>query len=479
MPSPTWTAQRVWAWGAGALGAAAAGSAALVGLVAWSAPALVVWLPFVLVGLAGAVVLARSSEALRLFVVLALGAATFSYEEGLQPLELVYAVLLYGYLAHWYATNLLGGRRMFRRGADVAAALWAAGALVGGALLAQLHGPNTYDFRGDLLSASVFLLYFPVKETVVRARWGPEVVVALLVWLGLFSAVRNAILLHEVLTNATVWWRVFDARISAGEVHLIGALLLSVAALGAVTSRRLRLALIVVVGVLIGGLVITKSRGAWLAAALGLLVAGAMAPGPIRRRGALYLVTGMAGMAAASTALLGNSFNLVVLGLVKRLSMIGSGTAQDLSFMNRLAETRGVWEQIVLNPVLGYGWGVRFSYFTLLERATRTWSFVHNGWLSMWYRLGLWGLGLFLYLWLSGIRGGWTAARAPGAPPLHRAWGAAAAGTLAAYMLMALPSNPFILMDQMTTVTLVLALAHGLRQRLDVPSPDEPAGPAR
>jgi len=457
---------RTWRGADLAIAFGAAVALGLIGVLALQGPGLVALLPAAVLGFAAVLVLIRLPDLHRLAVVLALGTLTFNYEEGVQITEVLYGLLVYGYLAHWYLTYLLGQRRLLRSSSDTVAALFIVGAIFGGTALGFLFGANLTDLRGEILGISAFLFYFPVKEAIVREEKGATVVAFVLVWFGVFAAIRLGLLFHSVLTGATEWWQILDARVSAGEVHFMAGFLCIAAMVTTARGRKLLLA-IAITALIVVGLILAKSRGPWLATALGTVVMLALLPWAPRRRFVFAMAAVVAVGGIAAFVFLGDSVNLILLGLTKRLGSIGGAATQDPSLLNRWAESGGALARIRTNPVLGYGWGISIPYHSLLQMGRVTGSFLHNGYIALWVKVGIWGLGLFIWLLLGAFLGGARAARARVLTPTQRALGASAAGGAIAFAFLTFLSNPLLLQDQMTTFTVLLALAHGLAQRAD------------
>ncbi|MEL7474486.1 MAG: O-antigen ligase family protein [Planctomycetota bacterium] len=220
-------------------------------------------------------------------------------------------------------------------------------------------------------------------------------------------------------------------------------------------------------GVLLTGLIITKSRGFWVAGAFGILSMAVVAPGAGRRRIVGYGALGVAFLAGFGFLLFRDQLTLVALGVLDRLVSIGSATS-DISIVNRLAESAAIWERIRANPVLGHGWGVQVTHFSVIAQSTRSWAFFHNGYLALWFKTGLWGLALMLTVWIGAMVRTARAARRTALPWSVRAPALGAGAAIAAFSPVVASSNPFSVLDQMLIVTITLALAHGVADRAAV-----------
>ena len=397
-------------------------------------------------------------------VVVVLSLAAQGNDEGADALEVVFGVSLLAYLAAWYGTTLLGGRRFVRNGADVALGLYLLGGAVVGTGLSVVLGNYSVDLRSDLTCLLALALYFPAREVCVRSPRGVEIVAGLLLLLGVFAAGTNAARLLGALSGATELYEVVDVRVSSGEVPMIAALLCALAWLTTAPSRRGRLALLFVVVATLGGLVLAKSRGPWVTAAVGVVVAFALLVPGARRRLVTSLALGGALAVGAGVLVLGSDLFLIGIGLLRRLASISGAATADISLLNRYVESAAAWAAIKGNPVLGYGWGAPVTRFDLLTLTTTRWSFLHNGYLWVWHKVGLWGLAL-LVAGYAGVVGQGVQAARRGLDRTGRALAAAGVGALVAFSILALPSNPFVVSDQVLVVGLVLGLVSGVHER--------------
>ena len=447
--------------------AAVAGGAALVGLAVWlvAEGSVAVWaVPAVVAG-GLALALARPSPLVRFAVVVVLQVLQLGGERGLGVGEVVAGLALVGYLGHWYASTWLSGRPVVLSLFDAAALAWGTVGLAAGVALGALFGFDAYDFRADLIATLPFLLYLPAKDACVRERWGGVVVAGVLCTFGLWAAVQNAVAFRTVIADASQLYQIADARFITGETSMTAGLMLSLAGMATARDRRLRGALVALAGVLLGGLILTKSRGFWISNLFGIACMVVVATPRARRRIVAYGLLGVVALGAVAAAFFSEQLVLIVAGTVNRfLSISEAGSGSSLG--NRFAESRAAWEMIRVNPVLGYGWGVQVTHYSVIAEGTRHWAFLHNGYLSLWFKTGLWGLGLMLFVWVGAMARAARTART--ARPAVRAVALGAGATIAAFTPVAVSSNPFSIFDQVLVVALVLALAHGAADRAAV-----------
>ncbi len=440
---------------------------ALIAVVLWltAQGALAVWLVPVLLASALALALVRLSPAAQLAGVLVLQVFQLGGEAGLSVGEIVAGLALVGYLALWYGRALGAGAPIVTSRVDVAAALWTFVVAPAAVVLGLLFGADPTDFRADLLATLPFALYFPVKDVCAREEKGGLVVAGALLWLGAAALVLNALAFREVIATAEAVWEIADARFITGETSITAALLLSMAGLGTARRWSVRVLLAAATAAFAVGLIVMKSRGFWVSAALGVVYLLAVLPARSRWRLAAWGGAALAVLVLAAVTVLGDELILIADGTVRRFATLATATTQDISLVNRFRETEAAVDMALRNPILGYGWGVQVKRFNVIYDVTFSWAFVHNGYVALWVKTGLWGLALMLAVWVGGIVRGTSAGRGTALSPSSQACALGAASTLIAFSLVANSSNPFSILDQMMVVTLLLGLTNGLADR--------------
>ena len=459
------TADAYLIWGRLALSTSLALSLIVVLFVAWRGDWVVaVFLP-VLLSAALAVVWLFRRPTINLYVVLVGFVIVANNEAGFQLREIVYVLYLYATLAHWYASEWLSGERRFLHTTeDKALFLFL--------ILVPCTIPLTVVFEGslvgvvsELFSLSLLALYFPLKETIARSRGSAHALAIVVVLVGVLVALRNLFEYGVMLGNVTMAWQIATGRVVTNDSLLCISSLFSLALL--VTARTWRSAALMSAALLtcFGGLLLTQSRGYWLAFLLGAAV---MFVALDRRRKLRLLLVGGVGTVAGLAIgyiLVGPYMNLLLGGLTDRFASVGSAAFLDDSLINRWRETGAVLERIKLNPIVGYGMGVSYSFYDIVHLVTDSDAFVHNGYVGLWYKFGLWGLGLMLFFWAGTIRRGILAFRIPTLSPFARTCGLAGAIGLCAFTLSTITSNPFFVKDTVFIFSLTAGVSAGAWRR--------------
>ena len=98
--------------------------------------------------------------------------------------------------------------------------------------------------------------------------------------------------------------------------------------------------------------------------------------------------------------LFGNIGTFLFQAIGERFASIGK-TTKDVSFLNRIIESKAIIEYIKSNPIWGFGLGSTYRFNSLIPREMPTW-YVHNGYLFILFKLGIPGLiSLLMFIFIS------------------------------------------------------------------------------
>lgn len=431
-------------------------------LVSFAAAALVV-------GAVGVIwVMKRDHRAL---IILLIGFVSVArYEEGFQIEEILYALAFFGFLGYWFLRKFASNvGSLFRSKIDyllVLYLLYAAVTLPWG----LLNGAEIREMLGEFYTLCMLLLYFPLRQVFAESpdRW--RAVLYALIGLAFLLALRNFWWYFIRMQSADQLWQLATGRIVMNEHVLMPSAVVCVTLYLYHSSRVAKTILFTVLAVLVAGIIIGQSRALWLSFGLALTVIFfASEPGhkPTIIRAALF---GLALLGASAFALLGpDMFTLVFAGLLDRFFSLETAATQDISLVNRFNEMGAVFKLAIRNPIVGHGLGVPYGYFSMVYESTHVTSFVHNGYLHLFYRHGLVGLVLFGGFYVGVLWKSFAAIRFERVTGLRRA---ACMIALAVFIAIALSANsetPFGTSDK----TLMLAICGALGVGASLPGMDD------
>lgn len=427
------------------------------------APDVVPTMPFVLIGIVSVVWLFRHPQ-INLLVVLAAFPLVAGYEEGVDLTELLFGVYFSLFLGHWYFRKVILERERLIDSSQDRLIVFLFCWVTVYVFIGLVFGADPLAVRNEYIPFLMLGFYFPLKR-LAGTDHGIRTLLLLLLAIGTYVSIRNFLALRELVAQATQAWQITTkGRAETNEILLL-APAFAMLVWGTFSERYLsKIALFSAFLALTFGLVMTQSRGYWVAAAFGALVMFVS----LDRNRRVQLVTlgsiGIAISAALVVTLFGDRAMLLIAGLWNRLLTLGPALLADVSFANRVLESRAVLDEILRNPVLGYGIGVPYDYFNITVSGTRRWSFIHNGYLSLWYRFGIVGLVTGMTLWLGGI------SRAFGLLKVvtnryEKVGLVLSASVLGAMLISALTSSPFYQMDLLLTMTMFLAVVSAVSGR--------------
>jgi len=446
--------------------AALMGSLGIVGLVTWNAPDLTIFLPVVLLALSAGVILFTKPR-FNFIVWLGAFALLFSSEKGIQLHEVVYGLYFYTYLNHWYIRRLfLYNRPIVHGRTDIAFGLWLGLGLSLGVGLSLLFGADLTRLRGEWLALTLIAIYFPIKEFCMREKHGLAILIAILTFIGLWITLDNVLVARHTLASATALWEFETVRKAGRELLLVfsGIMLLSV--LPVLKNRAQQIGLAFVLMILLGGLVLTKSRAYWVEFLVAAVILIAIAPGVERKRLMAWCGAGIVILSIVSILFFSTYINLIIVGISSRFATLGAASA-DLSLLNRFVEASSVMEMVGRNPILGYGLATDYSFFDIIALRTYTRSYVHIGFVAVLYKFGLWGSLLIGYAWLSSLSIAFVDTQRESFSTFERAALRGIVACLASTVLPMITSSVFFESDKLSAFIFITALGAGIHFKYD------------
>ena len=89
-----------------------------------------------------------------------------------------------------------------------------------GIALGLFFGADLVSIRGEAIALTMLAIYFPIKEFCIRDRHGPAIILAILVWIGIWITVDNLLIARQTFAEATMLWEIADVRTAGRELLL-------------------------------------------------------------------------------------------------------------------------------------------------------------------------------------------------------------------------------------------------------------------
>lgn len=420
--------------------------------------------PTIIIGLSGAGLIFRYSSA-TLPVLLAGVVLILDFEPGFQLTEIVYGAFYVFYMSIWLVNTLLDpSKRVLRSSIDAILAGFLI-YVVASLGLTFLYGGDIMAAVSELAALSMLGIYFPVRDYCRENKNGARIVVRIVVWIGIFVAIRNLILYITRLGNAEHLYQIMTGRVMLNDNVLMVASVAAFVVLLFSENLRKRVVLLLLFLFIFSGLILTQSRTFWVAFAFAAMLLFFIVEARYKRRVVILVGTGLVSFVLAGALFFGDMLGLILVSLAERLATIGSAAETDISLRSRGYEALAALEHIRANPILGHGLGVSFEFFDIIEKITKERTFIHNAYVSLLYRFGLTGLILLMSYWAIAIKRSIQVARSASSRRILRIGGLISAITLITFLLSANASNPFFLMDALFMFGVLTGLGSGAYER--------------
>ena len=424
----------------------------LVGM--WAKFGNILYLPLVILAL---IVFYQSLQSLLVWVTLViLGYAMLFLQssEGVSIPEIGFAAYFYGGLVLWFIDRWYVKREVINvASGDLWFMIFLALALAT-FITAIVSQNNIFLWTREFLMLAGFLFYFPVRE-VMKEQRGRKVVLGAFFLIALIVAAKNLYRYRSGALIATFMWELLGARQAVNEPLFFAVIIFAVAAWMTTARRWVQTTCLVVIVFFSLSLILTFSRGYWLGTLVGVVVLFLLGKREERKRlGFLGLIAGVGGIGVLFFVFRQIFYDLM-LTIVGRF-FTSAIAFEDKSVLNRVAESRAVWDLISKNPIAGAGLGAEVTFFHIMRRSTQHTYYIHNAYLYLWFKFGIVGLLVFLTSFGAKIRQGILRLRDVG-DEVQRASVMAAVAILAAMLEITITSPQFYARDSILIIAICWA----------------------
>jgi O-antigen ligase len=302
-----------------------------------------------------------------------------------------------GYYAMWAATlglvlipHLFSARLRVESALDKQYLLFTATVFIGLFVGLAFSGTGASPLIEVLYFYSGIMFYFALRPH-LNDRSFRIALFAVFFLIYLYVILRTYLSYRSAILNAVQEWELNFARGAGNENFLLIGVIFVAATLLYVQKTWQKALFIILFVLTVGAIVVTLTRSLWVTSVLGIGVVGLFVGKTQRKR--LLGYVGVASVIVIIVALIYLDVTLFILELLAiRFKSFGQGL-QDISVTDRIYETQRVWEMISQNPILGWGYGTQFQkYDVLFLRTSSITSYIHNGYLAIWFKNGIVGL---------------------------------------------------------------------------------------
>lgn len=237
---------------------------------------------------------------------------------------------------------------------------------------------------------SSIVFYFAIRNNLNSPKFRISLIITV-TFVFLYVVFRTYFSYRTALVSAVKEWELNFARGAGNENYLLVGTIAILVVLVHAKKVLHQVGLVFLFVLSIGAVVITLTRSLWVVTILSMGMIFIFLDSKEKKRFIQYFSA-----ATVIVTILGFIYidlTLFVLELLlNRFQSLGDGT-QDLSLLDRIYETQRVWERISQNPIAGWGFGTQFTKYDVIIRRTSTdTSYIHNGYLAIWFKMGIFGL---------------------------------------------------------------------------------------
>jgi O-Antigen ligase len=352
--------------------------------------------------------------------------------------EYLLVAYLFGGLAVWFVGMLLVKRRRIVRHTGDRLLLVALSLSAFNCVIAVLNDVPVLMWFREWLIFMMVLYYFPWREHLTERR---HITTFLVVNAGVFVVIGAANVYQYVkaASNVLYAYQIWASRKTLNTTIFLSTTILSLLGAFYARARNVRLSMLLLAAFYAVIVVVSFSRGFWISTIVGVLVTLWLFD---KRKVALFVLYGTVGLilfVGAVQIVFPDKATFVIKILQMRLGSSADG-AKDVSLLARIYETRAVWEHLLQYPFGGVGLGTSFRIYDPMDEVQVTVKFIHNGYLFIWYKLGLPFFVLFYALWFYTMHRAYNVG-SRSRVPLARILAMGTFGCFAAYLLLNITSS--------------------------------------
>lgn len=312
-----------------------------------------------------------------------------SGSEGVELIDLVFAGFYFGSLYFWlFWAILVEKKNLFRNISDFFLLIFF---LLGFALAitSYLNGVHLIDSFREFVLISFVLYYFPIRENFTEKKH-----------LIHFSVIFSFAILLNSLGQIYDYYKGISAGLqyayqllSSTKIRinqtLFSFMILSASLFLLIKQKfvtRIWLALLIVFSSI--ALITTFSRTFWLITMVVFGIYLLVLPFKHKIRLVLSGLIVLGSIFAASQVFFKERADVVIQVIENRFLSTSKG-AKDLSLIARMKEYETVIGKIKEYPLQGNGFFKQFRFYDVLEQETTTTTTIHNGYLFLFYRVGI------------------------------------------------------------------------------------------
>lgn len=309
-------------------------------------------------------------------------------QEGITVTDVIFAVYLNGSLYLWFVWQILVKKeKIVEHFSDWLILAFFVFVLAGNLVIGILNGIDFLNWLSEYALFTLVLYYFPLKKYLFDEDLLKKFLVFMFAGFTIVALYQLYMYL-TFLSSGLQYAYELQAGVSHNQTYMTAASTLGVLLVLFSKSKSKKIFFALTTLLSMGTLLISFSRTFWIVLLINLAIIFLYIPFRIKLKMSAVAFAALSFFAIAAWSVLENNVTILIKVIEKRLQSSTQGK-QDISIRARLYE----WEQAIIkikeNPLGGNGLSKKFYFYNPISEHTSYTTNIHNGYLSLSYRLGI------------------------------------------------------------------------------------------
>ena len=314
--------------------------------------------------------------------------------------EIIFGIILLSTIIGWlFRTILIYGKKIINNTSELYLFLFLI-IVVFSIIISLFQNVSLFIWFRKFIPFLIYFLYFPLVENLRSKKELNIILLTLLITISIIGL--NSLTDYAAsLSSAQKLWQIMASREVYNEPYFYSGLVLLTGMMFFSKKLYFNVIFLIFIPFFVILLAISFSRGYWLAAFISLIIMFYFLPLKKKLLISIILFSILLITIIFSKYYFGNIFDILVSQLDERLFTLGK-LARDSSVIERINESKELIKYLKINPFVGFGLGKEYSFLVYSWRTIPT-DYVHNAFLSLWFKFGIFGLLVYLIFYISMI----------------------------------------------------------------------------
>ena len=245
----------------------------------------------------------------------------------------------------------------------------------------------------EIIVFSCYFIFFPLREYLTENKYRIKKVLISFGIMSTIIALYNLYQYRSRLALATQFYQVWGSRVGTTEQVFMFCILVIIAIVFLIKSKKIKSILLLLVGLFLTSLILSFTRSYLIFTIFGIIYLWFLFEKKDKIKVSIWVTIFLIISFITMFILFDNLSKFIFQALINRFL---TAKSNDISIIQRVIETEAIIKQIFQNPILGWGLGAAFRRYDLFFELHIMSYYAHNGYLYLWYKLGILGLLSFL-----------------------------------------------------------------------------------